>query len=242
VPATDLTTDRVADLERKIDALTEQVAFLAEEARIQQMRRTSWDELRADVTPMVDQAFEMAIEEFTDVQEFVQPEDLLRVLKRLLRNLPTIEATLIQLESLSGLVGDLSPLSQQAFGGVLERLEDLEQRGYFGFVQSGLGVVDRVVTSFSEDDVDQLGDNIVLILQTIKEMTQPEVMTMLQRTAVIVREEEGEDLSLLQLLRRMRDPDVKRGLSRVLNVLRAVSASSAAPSPTLAKGVGNTPG
>ena len=115
----------------------------------------------------------------------------------------------------------------------LERLEELERRGYFGFAESGLGVVDRVVTSFSQEDIDQLGDNVVLILQTVKEMTQPEVMTMLQRTAVIVREEGGEDRSLFQLLRQMRDPDIKRGLSRVLNVLAAISQTGAEPPPTL---------
>ena len=34
-----------------------------------------------------------------------------------------------------------------------------------------------MVTSFGEDDVAALGDNVVLILNTLKEMTQPEVMT-----------------------------------------------------------------
>jgi uncharacterized protein YjgD (DUF1641 family) len=82
------------------------------------------------------------------------------------------------------------------------------------------------VTSFSEDDVNQLGDNVVLILETVKEMTQPEVMELLQRTAQSLEEEITQTPSTLALLRQMRDPEVKRGLARMLQVLRSFSDST----------------
>ena len=37
-------------------------------------------------------------------------------------------------------------------------------------------IADRVVTEFTEEDVKALGDNVVTILNAVKEMTQPEVM------------------------------------------------------------------
>ena len=46
--------DRTAELERKIDQLTEQVAFIAAEAEIMRERRESWDELRADFAMICD--------------------------------------------------------------------------------------------------------------------------------------------------------------------------------------------
>ena len=102
-------------------------------------------------------------------------------------------------------------------------LQELDQRGYFTFAKSGLGVVDRVVTSFTEDDVNQLGDNIVLILQTVKEMTQPEVMELLQGAAQSLEEDVTETPSTMSIIRQMRDPEVKRGLARMLRVLRSFS-------------------
>ena len=104
-----------------------------------------------------------------------------------------------------------------------ERLQEMEERGYFEFVTSGMGIVDRIVTTYTEEDVTALGDNIVLILDTVKEMTQPEVMTMLRRTFHTVGEAEaGEPPSTFALLRQMRDPQVRRGLARVLSMLRSV--------------------
>jgi len=98
-------------------------------------------------------------------------------------------------------------------------------------------IADRGVTSFTEEDVQALGDNIVLILNTVKEMTQPEVMNLLSRTAVEVQEIEdspvGPPPSTFALLRQMRDPEVRRGLARALTVLR--SLGSQAPTTTSPK-------
>jgi uncharacterized protein YjgD (DUF1641 family) len=140
-----------------------------------------------------------------------------------------------QRESLQELLHDVSGLTGTSMGTLTERLVDLEQRGHLGFARSSLGVVDKVMTSFSEDDVEALGDNVVLILQTVKEMTQPEIMTMLQRTAHAVNEDAGasaETPSTLHLLRELRDPEIRRGLQRLLNLLRTMGEKPASEHPT----------
>jgi uncharacterized protein YjgD (DUF1641 family) len=110
-----------------------------------------------------------------------------------------------------------------------EKLGELEAKGYFTFGEGGLKIVDKVVTSFDEDDVESLGDNIVLILNTVKEMTQPEVMNLLSRTMVEVQETEdtpvGPPPSAFALLKQMRDPEVRRGLARALTVLRSLGTN-----------------
>jgi uncharacterized protein YjgD (DUF1641 family) len=92
------------------------------------------------------------------------------------------------------------------------------------FLRGGLDMADRVVSSYSEDDVQQLGANIVLILDTVKEMTQPEIMTLMRSTAATLRDEEPpENVSLFTIIRQLNDPAVKRGLSKTLTVLGSVS-------------------
>jgi uncharacterized protein YjgD (DUF1641 family) len=91
-----------------------------------------------------------------------------------------------------------------------------------------LAILDRVVTSFDEEDLRLLGENVVLILETVKEMTQPDVMQMLQRTARILRyDEEPAKVSLFRLLREMREPEVKLGLHRMLTLLRGLAEQDA---------------
>jgi uncharacterized protein YjgD (DUF1641 family) len=214
----------LADLNRKIDYLTEQVAFLTEEARRERRRRQEWDELKNDLTPVAGDVYRVAVRELAEIDGYFSSEDVLRLVKRLLRNTRNMEQMLDQMESFSALWQDVSPLTQQAFLTLMTRLEEAEQKGYFAFMRGGMDIADRVVTAFDEEDLQQLGDNIVLILQTVKEMTQPEVMTMMRNTAESLRHDEpAADVSMLSILRQLNDPAVKRGLSKTLNVLSTVS-------------------
>jgi hypothetical protein len=142
-----------------------------------------------------------------------------------------------QRDQLAELVGDLTPIAHQAMGLATERLADAEAKGYFTFARSGFGVIDQVVTGFSEDDVEQLGANIVTILDLVKEITQPEILAMVGRLIDAVQHQDlapnelAEAPSLFALLRQLRDPEVRLGLARALATLRTVSAETAHPRP-----------
>jgi len=211
------------ELNRKLDNLAAQVAFLSEEARIQRQRRQEWDELKSDMTPIANDIFRLSVEQLEEIDQHVQIEDILRLFKRLLRDTRELERMLDRMESLTTLWDDLSPITRDSFLTLMSKLDELERKGYFVFLQGGLDIVDRVVSSFGEEDVRQLGDNIVLILETVKEMTQPDVMRLMRQTAHVVREEEPVDTSLRGLLRQLNDPAVKRGLAKTLNLLRSVA-------------------
>jgi uncharacterized protein YjgD (DUF1641 family) len=221
---TTATESTVAELTVKIDRLTAQVECLTEEALAAKARRREWDELKSDVTPLVGEMYSYAARELAEVEAYTSVEQLAHLFKRLLRNAGTLEALLDQLESLTELVDDVSPLTSDAFVKLMEAANELEQRGYFDFAKSGLRAVDNVVTSFSLEDADALGDNVVLILQAIREMTQPDIMLLLRNTASTVREQDvPADISLFGLIRQMRDPAVKKGLARTLGTLRMLS-------------------
>lgn len=217
------TAATLAELNQKIDKLAVQVEFLTEQAHRQKRRQQEWDELKDDLIPIGNDIFRLSVEQLEEVQQHVQIEDILRLFKRLLRNTRNLEQMLDQLESFTELWQDLSPLSQDAFLAVMNQLNEMEQKGYFAFAQGGLDMMDRIVTSFSEEDVRQLGDNIVLILQTVKEMTQPEIMTMLRNTVHVVADEEPVDASLLSIIRQLNDPAVRKGLAKTLQILKSMA-------------------
>ena len=155
---------------------------------------------------------------------------------RLARNVERLEAVLSQLEASAELIDDAKGIAKEAVGISIDRLGELERRGYFEFFREGAGVVDRIVTGFSPRDVQQLGDNVVLILETVKEMTQPEVMAMLRSTAAAVQEqqhkiEDGHESvpSLWSLVRQTRDPEIRVGLQRALSILRSMGREGHTP-------------
>jgi uncharacterized protein YjgD (DUF1641 family) len=214
----------LAELNQKIDALTVQVAYLAEQSQIAERQRQDRAELMRDLTPIADQAFHMAIEQLEEVQEYVDLGDLLRLAKRLARNGRNLEAMLDQLESLSDLAKTVGPLVDDAFGMTMNTLAELEHKGYFAFARGGMRIMENVVTSFTEKEVERLGDNVVLILNTVKDMTQPEIMNFVRNTLLVAETEVEKpvDASLIGLLRQMRDPAVRRGLALTMRILHVI--------------------
>ena len=129
-------------------------------------------------------------------------------------------------ETYSDFVRDLNPIASQGMDSVTRVMTVAEQKGYIDFAKAGAGVVDRIVTNFSDDDGEALGDNVVLILETVKEMTQPEIMQMMRTTLHEVGEVQEDEIppSMFALLRQMREPEVRRGLARLIALLRSMGS------------------
>ena len=221
-------TPTLQELNAKVDALSEQLAIVTEYIADQRARQREMDDLKQDLVPVVNEMYEAAIEELTEVEPYVHLEDLLHLLKRLARNTRNIENMLDQLESLSDLLTDLAPIFNDAFLTAVRQLDELERKGYFENFQQGFYVIDNIVEAFGPEDVKALGDNVVTILTTVREMTQPEIMITLQNLTHTMRVTESEaidvDTSLFGLLHQMRDPNVRRGLALTLQMLKTVGA------------------
>lgn len=220
----------IAEMSAKLDALTAQLGYLTEQAQAAERARQARDELMSDVMPIANDAFRLTVQQLEEVQEYVDLADLLRLLKRLLRNGPNLELLLDQAESLMDLAGTVAPLADDAFSKSVDLLQQAEHKGYFAFARGGIRIADNVVSNFTEDDVKALGDNIVLILRTVKSMTQPEIMNLLGNTVQTFEAEELQpaDYSYRALFAQLRDPDVRRGMAIALRMLQSIGVQTAA--------------
>jgi uncharacterized protein YjgD (DUF1641 family) len=227
----------IVELNHKMDELSAQVAYLAEQARVIERQRADRAELMRDLTPIANEAFRLSVEQLEEIQEYVELDDLLRFVKRLARNGRNFDKMLNQLESLMDLVDTVGPLANEAFGKAVNELTELEQKGYFKFAQGGMQIMDNVVTSFTEEDVNRFGDNVVLILNTVKDMTQPEIMNFVRNTLMVAEQQIDQpvDISYTGLMRQMRDPEVRRGLALTMRVLHVVGAQAAGNGNSLQK-------
>ncbi len=231
--------DQLAEISQKLDLMAQsigvlgaQVNYLMERAEADRRRQQMWDDLFTDLTPIVHEAYQVAETQLDEMQQFVTLDDVMELVKRLARNTRTLNEMLDTLESANDFIRDAAPLTKDMMTEATAQLEMLERKGYFGFARQGMYVLDQVVTSFSEDDVKQLGDNVVLILNTVKALTQPEMMTMLNNLTQGFHEAEIDaqtgqlDIGMFGLMKKMRDPEVRRGLAITLETLRRVSAQA----------------
>lgn len=219
-------TQILLELSQKLDTLTGQMAEMTDYVESQRRRQREWDDLRTDLTPVAMDLFQVAVEQLNEIEPYVQLEDLLYLVKRLARNTHNIQQLLDQVESVSDLLQDAGPIVNDAFLSAVQQMDVMERKGYFRLAKEGQYVLDNVVGAFGPDDVRQLGDNVVTILMTIKEMTQPEIMAMAQNLAGTMRKTEAQpeevSTSFWSILKQLRDPQTRRGLAMTLDMLKAV--------------------
>ncbi len=117
---------------------------------------------------------------------------------------------------------ELMPVGRQVMSSLAARLDGAEKSGWLAFGRELLAVGERVVEHYSPEDVRRLGDAIVPILDAVRAVTQPEMMTLAADAAGAVEAGAKKPVGMLGAMRATRDEDVQRGLAIVIEVLRRI--------------------
>jgi uncharacterized protein YjgD (DUF1641 family) len=150
--------------------------------------------------------------------------ELVEELKALNSKLDRIETTMDamthRVESLEEIREDLWPMIHGASNAISRKLHELEQQGALGFITEAAKMGEHVASSFTPEDVRLLGENVVSILQTVRNLTQPEVLEVADRAAVALKDTEAHPAKRVSLWKAMRDPEIRRGMGLMMSVLR----------------------
>jgi len=118
---------------------------------------------------------------------------------------------------------DLMPMANGIIHLTSDRLQELEQDGTLDFIREGVKVFQRVSSSFTPEDVRALGENIVQILMTVRNLTQPEVLDLADRASeALGGKKTAQPVGTFGLLRALRDPEIQRGTGVLLDLLRSL--------------------
>ena len=128
---------------------------------------------------------------------------------------------------------DLMPMANGIIHLTSDRLQEFEEDGTLDFVREGVKVMQRVSSALSPEDVRLLGENIVHILMTVRNLTQPEILNLADRaTTALTEKASPTPVGTLGLLRAMRDPEVKKGTGVLLELLRSLGRDPGPASST----------
>ena len=217
-------------LEQEIKSIHQKLDFLTQQFHETQVKQREVQELKDDMALIGKDMFNAMVEELEDVAPYFDTDDLVFLVKKLLRNTRNINAMLTQLESAHDLFKDIKPIGKQAFDEILETLNEMDRKGYFEFFAESAKIVDTVVTSFSIEDVKLLRENVTSILMTVKNMTQPEMLSSMNNALGFFQKMDIEivgDVSVWYLIKQLKSPDVKRGMLFMVEFLK----NMAGPAP-----------
>lgn len=233
---------RLDALDRKLDLV------LAEVEEVRRFRREA-EELKDDLARVGKDLFRTTAEELEGVAPFVQTGDFAALAKRVIRNVNSFNELLVQLESAREFLADATPLARQVFSDGLAKMDELDRKGYFAMARELQRALDNVVANFTVEDVRLLADNLAAILQTVRQLTQPQMLQAINNAVEVYQKidfDTMEEYSLWRAFREANKPEMRRGLGFLIVFLRNLSAHTPVPrhlpAPRPASGPPPSPG
>ena len=204
----------------RLDSLEAKLGPLVETSR-------NINELKNDLTPLINSGVQQMILELQDIESSVQLEDLLDLLKETMRSTRYIIYSLKQLQNLVDLFTTVEPLMRSAVPQIIEYLDQLEQRGILRIIKSMLDVRAKIADAYSPEDVEEIGDGLVSMLGLAKKMSDPQAVGFLNKFADLpanVDLSQAKDRGPWGMMTACGSKEVKQGLGVLIELTKALGA------------------
>jgi len=211
------------NIQLQIDEINKKLDLILEEIFIQRQNREATNDLIDDISIIGKDVFKNSVIELDKAGVELKGEALASMGIRLIRNIDNINDFLDTLESINDFLKDASPIARQVGLDAIQKLHELEQKGYIDFFRELTRVLDNIVTGFKKEDVKALADNIVTILNTVKSMTQPDMLEALNNGVKVYKSIDTKNIpeyTIWKALREMRSPEMRRGLGFMITFLK----------------------
>jgi uncharacterized protein YjgD (DUF1641 family) len=203
----------------QLDHLGQEIAILTDSAR-------SLRELRDDLSPRVNETVKVLIEELAEIEADVQFEDLVSLLKNLMRNVRNLTWSVDQLKNLIDFIRTVEPLLKSVVPQAIIYLDKLERQGVFLVLANMMGVLEKIADTYTPEDIEQIGNGLVPLVGVVKKLTTPEALTLLDKAAEVparVDLSQAKAVGPFGMLFALGNSEVKQGMGVVLELTKALS-------------------
>ena len=214
------------DIQLQLEEINSKLNFIMEEVELQKKHRLELQDFKEDIIRVIKDLYVTSLEELEQVHDYLKTGDILDFFKKFLRNINNLAKFLEQLENVHDFLEDFGPISKSLSKDLMNKLDEFDRKGYFEFMKEAQEILDNIVTSFTVDDVKALSDNIVTILNTVKNLTQPDMLTAINNAVNVYKKldiEIKEDISLLKLIKELNTPETKKALFYSIQFLKKLS-------------------
>ena len=216
------TTKQIAELNQKVDTILEYV-------NQQRLKSLAVDDLIADASIIGKDIYDSTVKSLDDREVVLEPDELRELGISLAQNVGNFNTILDTLGSAMDLMKDVGPIANEVIIDTTRKLNEFEQKGYFDFIREFGQIIDNIVTHYGVEDVRLLADNVVAMLDVVKNLTQPDMLRSINNAVKIFASLEMENVpeySVFKLMREMNKPEMKKALGFMMMFLKNMSKNT----------------
>ena len=211
--------DQLKEINQKLDLLLENV-------NQQRLKSEMIEDLVNDLSIIGKDAYETSVEKLEEQGVELDGEALQLMFFKFLKNIDNFSMIMNLFESMVDLSKDLGPIVKQTGYDVIDKFHELDQKGYFEFFREALTIIDNIVKGYTVEDVRMLSNNIVTIMDTFKNLTQPDMMKAMDNALNIFKNLDTTNVpeySIWKVMKELNTPEMKRGLGFVLTFMKSLT-------------------
>ncbi len=214
--------ERLDKLEGKIDLLLEYV-------NQQRLNTSVVEDLAGDLGIIGKDFYDTAVEELDKRQVEIDPSELTDLMISFMRNIGSFKVVMNTFEMAIDLTKEIGPIAIEVIIDFTKKLAVLEEKGYFEFVKDIGPIIDNIIMGLKPQDMKDLADNIMVIINTVKDMTQPEMLKSIDNAVKVYGSLETENIpsySLWRFLKEINSPEMKKAMGFGLTFLKNMSKNA----------------
>ena len=211
--------DRLDKLETKIDLLLEYV-------NQQRLNTSVVEDLAGDLGIIGKDFYDTAVEELDKRQVEIDPSELTDLMISFMRNIGNFKVVMNTFEMAIDLTKEIGPIAVEVIIDFTKKLAVFEEKGYFEFVKDIAPIIDNIIMGLTPKDMKDLADNIMLILNTMKDITQPNMLKSIDNAVKMYSSLETENIpsySLWRLMREINSPEMKKAIGFAVTFMKNMS-------------------
>jgi len=212
----EVTNTQLNDINRKLDLVIEHVIQ-------QKQKQQVLEDLVEDLSIISKDVVQNSVIQLDKAGVEVDSEAILNLLFKLIRNIDVINETFDTLISFNDLIKDIGPIVSQVGLDSINKLNELDEKGYITFIKEIYKITDNIVANFSAEDVKNLSENIVPIINTVKNLTQPEILSVANNAVSVYKNIDANKIpkySLWKVFKDFKSPEIMKTLGFTLTFLK----------------------
>ena len=213
----------------QITELNQKVDLLLEYVNGQRLKANQLEDLISDLSIVGKDVYDTTVEELNNRMVKIDPDQVKNIGLRLLSNIDNIAKALEIFESLSDLAKDAMPIVNEVIIDSTRKMNELDQKGYFNFFKEVGLIFDNIITHFSREEVHLLAENVVTILETVKTLTQPEMMNAVNNAIKVfgsINTTDVPEYSVWKLMREINQPEMKKTIGFMVTYMKSLSGNN----------------
>jgi uncharacterized protein YjgD (DUF1641 family) len=215
--------NRAVSVQSQIDEINTKLDLVLQYVNEQRLRSERMEDLVSDVSIVGQDMFKSTVSELENQGIELDIEQVKLLAFKLIKNIENFNQVLGMFESFTDLAKDAGPIVKEMGIDVIHKLHEFEQKGYFEFIGEVSTIMDNIITYYSVEDVRMLAENVVTILDTVKNLTQPEMLQAMNNAINIYKNldpNDVEEYSLWKAFRELRTPEMKKGIGFIIAFMK----------------------